>query len=139
MATKTLTRTGASPMNRLMVNPILIPNPIPNRIANQAFQITPQLFPSRFKPQPSLHLPQNDADFLSNVSSLGFLYPTGLPSLRFFLPDALKSSGKTEINQASQCSHFPKEHMSLVSSGARGVMDILLDLANAVEPLVEVL
>ncbi|XWS20131.1 hypothetical protein CRYUN_Cryun31cG0074300 [Craigia yunnanensis] len=36
------------------------------------------------------------------------------------------SSCPMEIHQASQCSSFPKEHISLVSSGARGIMDILL-------------
>ncbi|XWS12086.1 hypothetical protein CRYUN_Cryun37aG0060000 [Craigia yunnanensis] len=93
MATKSLIRTGALLMNRLIANPVLNPNPISNhRIANQGFQITPQLFPSLSKPKTALHLPQNDADSASKVSSLGFLYPTGLPSLRFFLPDGDSSS-----------------------------------------------
>ncbi|XVF25152.1 hypothetical protein REPUB_Repub13aG0188900 [Reevesia pubescens] len=96
MATKALIRTGASLMNRLLTNPILNPNPISNhRITNQAiFQIPPppQLFPSLSKPQNSVYLPQNDADSLSNVSFLGFLYPTGLPSLPFFLPDGDSSN-----------------------------------------------
>ncbi|KAK6268208.1 hypothetical protein QUC31_012368 [Theobroma cacao] len=93
MATKALVRTGASLMNRLIANPLLKQKPISNhRIANQGFQITPQLFPSLLKPQPSLHFPQNDADSLSKVSSLGFLYPTGLPSFRFFLPDVDSAS-----------------------------------------------
>ncbi|XVE88696.1 hypothetical protein DITRI_Ditri19aG0089700 [Diplodiscus trichospermus] len=94
MATKSVIRTGAFLMNRLIAtNPVLNPNPISNhRIANQGFQITPQLFPSPSKPKPALHLPQHDADSFSNVSSLGFLYPTALPSLRFFLPDGDSSS-----------------------------------------------
>ncbi|XP_022724679.1 uncharacterized protein LOC111281247 isoform X2 [Durio zibethinus] len=93
MATKSVIRTGALLMNRLIANPVLNPNPISNhRVANQGFQITPQLFPSLSKPKPALHLPPNDADSLSKVSSLGFLYPTGLPSLRFFLPDGDSSS-----------------------------------------------
>ncbi|XP_022721545.1 39S ribosomal protein L34, mitochondrial-like isoform X1 [Durio zibethinus] len=88
MATKALVRTGASLMNRVMANPVFNPHPISsNRILNQGFQITPQLLSSLSKQQPSLRLPQTDADFLSNVSSLGFLYPNGLPSLRFLLPD----------------------------------------------------
>ncbi|OMO70746.1 hypothetical protein CCACVL1_18675 [Corchorus capsularis] len=88
MATKALIRTGASLMNRLKVNPVLTPNLIStHRIANQGSQITPQLFPSLSKLQTSLHLPQNDVDPVSKVSSIGFLYPTGLPSLPFFLPD----------------------------------------------------
>ncbi|OMO49320.1 Ribosomal protein L34 [Corchorus olitorius] len=93
MATKALIRTGASLMNRLKVNPVLTPNPIStHRIANQGSQITPQLFPSLSKLQQSLHLPQNDVDPVSKVSSIGFLYPTGLPSLPFFLPDVDSSN-----------------------------------------------
>ncbi|XP_022721546.1 uncharacterized protein LOC111278989 isoform X2 [Durio zibethinus] len=92
MATKALVRTGASLMNRVMANPVFNPHPISsNRILNQGFQITPQLLSSLSKQQPSLRLPQTDADFLSNVSSLGFLYPNGLPSLRFLLPDGTLS------------------------------------------------
>ncbi|GMJ14229.1 hypothetical protein like AT3G13882 [Hibiscus trionum] len=88
MATKSLIRNGALLMNRVFANQVLNPNPISNhRVVNQCFQITPQLFP-----KPALHLPQNDADSLSQVSSIGFLYPTGLPSLRFFLPDGDSSS-----------------------------------------------
>ncbi|XWS18859.1 hypothetical protein CRYUN_Cryun32bG0081200 [Craigia yunnanensis] len=93
MATKSLIRTGSLLMNRMVSNPLLNPNPISNhRITNQAFQITPQLFPSLSKPKSALHLLQNDADSLSKVSSLGFLYPIGLPSLRFFLPEGDSSS-----------------------------------------------
>ncbi|XVF74387.1 hypothetical protein PTKIN_Ptkin13bG0106500 [Pterospermum kingtungense] len=94
MATKSLIRNGALLMHRVIANPLLNPNSsISNlRIANQGLQITPQLFPSLSKPNPSLHFPQNDADSVSKVSSLGFLYPTGLPSLRFFLPDGDTSS-----------------------------------------------
>ncbi|KAK8630026.1 hypothetical protein V6N13_078837 [Hibiscus sabdariffa] len=86
MATKSLIRNGALLINRVFANQFLNPNPITNhRVANQGLQITPQLFPS-------LHLAQNDVDSLSQVSSMGFLYPTGLPSLRFFLPDGDSSS-----------------------------------------------
>ncbi|KAL4311371.1 hypothetical protein GQ457_01G047470 [Hibiscus cannabinus] len=93
MATKSLIRNGALLMNRVFANQCLNPNPITNhRVANQGLQITPQLFPSLSKPEPSLHLAQNDVDSLSQVSSMGFLYPTGLPSLRFFFPDGDSSS-----------------------------------------------
>ncbi|KAK8479946.1 hypothetical protein V6N13_032775 [Hibiscus sabdariffa] len=93
MATKSLIRNGALLMNRVFANQVLNPNPISNhRFVNQGFQITPQLFPSLSKLKPAPHLPQNDADSVSQVSSIGFLYPTGLPSLRFFLPDGDSSS-----------------------------------------------
>ncbi|KAE8689885.1 50S ribosomal protein L34 [Hibiscus syriacus] len=93
MATKSLIRNGALLMNRVFANQFMNPNPVTNhRVVNQGLQITPQLFPSLSKPKPSLHLTQNDADSISQVSSMGFLYPTGLPSLRFFLPDGDSSS-----------------------------------------------
>ncbi|KAK8503366.1 hypothetical protein V6N13_016621 [Hibiscus sabdariffa] len=93
MATKSLIRNGALLMNRVFANQFLNPNPITNhRVANQGLQITPRLFPSLSNPEPALHLAQNDVDSLSQVSSMGFLYPTGLPSLRFFLPDGDSSS-----------------------------------------------
>ncbi|GLT74580.1 hypothetical protein SLA2020_463680 [Shorea laevis] len=95
MATKTLIKSGASFFSRLISNPAINTNASPtNRITAEALRITPQLFPSLSKPatQTSLHLPQNDSESVSKVSSLGFLYPSGLPSLRFFLPDGDSSS-----------------------------------------------
>ncbi|GMI72378.1 hypothetical protein like AT3G13882 [Hibiscus trionum] len=93
MATKSLIKNGALLMNRVFANQFLNPNPITNhRVVNQGLQIAPQLFPSLSKQKPALHLTQNDADSISQVSSMGFLYPTGLPSLRFFLPDGDSSS-----------------------------------------------
>ncbi|XAR67608.1 hypothetical protein NMG60_11002436 [Bertholletia excelsa] len=90
MASKTLVRTGASLMNRLL-NPLLQPprnsssNPLVAsfRILNTALNLPPPLS----KLQTSVHLPQNDSEILKRVSSEGFLYPCGLPTLRFFLPD----------------------------------------------------
>ncbi|TYJ31589.1 hypothetical protein E1A91_A06G209900v1 [Gossypium mustelinum] len=94
MATKSLIRNGAMLMNRVLVKQALNPNPISkNRVLNQGIQITPQLFPSLSKSKLEIpHLPRNDVDSLSEVSSTGFLYPFGLPSLRFFLPDGDSSS-----------------------------------------------
>ncbi|XP_039053909.1 uncharacterized protein LOC120196098 [Hibiscus syriacus] len=168
MATKSLIRNGVLLMNRVFANQFLNSNPIiNNRVVNQGLQITPQLFPSLSKTKPSLHLTQNDADSLSQVSSMGFLYPTGLPSLRFLLPDDTLSNyafdcfemkwenllvsfslyrGNSlfilfiwcifikyafliivpEIHQVSQCSVSPREHISLVPSGAKEIMDFSL-------------
>ncbi|XP_021903075.1 uncharacterized protein LOC110818484 [Carica papaya] len=94
MATKTLIKAGASLVNRVFSSPILrVQTPKSNQHAvSQRLQITQPLFPSLSKLQPSPHLPQNDADSLSRLSSEGFLYPSGLPSLRFFLPDVDSSS-----------------------------------------------
>nr|XP_023916602.1 uncharacterized protein LOC112028171 isoform X1 [Quercus suber]XP_023916603.1 uncharacterized protein LOC112028171 isoform X2 [Quercus suber]POF05383.1 50s ribosomal protein l34 [Quercus suber] len=92
MASKTLVRTGASLVNRFLSNPFLrqSPNPNPNqRIMSQGLDVTPKLFPSLSKFENSLHLPQyqNDAESIRKVASEGFVYPSGLPSLSFYLPE----------------------------------------------------
>ncbi|KAE8710336.1 MYB7 [Hibiscus syriacus] len=154
MATKSLIRNGVLLMNRVFANQFLNSNPIiNNRVVNQGLQITPQLFPSLSKTKPSLHLTQNDADSLSQVSSMGFLYPTGLPSLRFLLPDDTLSNYAfdcfemkwenllyafliivPEIHQVSQCSVSPREHISLVPSGAKEIMDFSLGNVSFSQP-----
>ncbi|XP_071742432.1 uncharacterized protein [Rutidosis leptorrhynchoides] len=88
MSSKTLIRTGASLMTRIM-NPVYHHNPNHNLIP-QIFEITPKVYTP--PPFPFLNLIQNDAETLTRVSSEGFLYPCGLPSLRFFLPDGDDSS-----------------------------------------------
>ncbi|KAJ0007555.1 hypothetical protein Pint_28967 [Pistacia integerrima] len=85
MATKTLIRTGASLLNRLVSKSPLLHQP--NTTHN------PHVFPSLSKIQTSLHLPpQNDAFSLSKLSSQAFVHPSGLPSLEFFLPEGDSSS-----------------------------------------------
>ena len=96
MASKTLARTGASLVNRFLSNPFLrqSPNPNPNqRIVSQGLDVTPKLFPSLSKFENSLHLPQyqNDAELIRKVASEGFVYPSGLPSLSFYLPEGTLS------------------------------------------------
>ncbi|GMQ08283.1 hypothetical protein CsSME_00052078 [Camellia sinensis var. sinensis] len=93
MASKTLVRTGASLMNRLL-NPLLQQqqkNTSSNHlIASSCLEITPMIFPpSLSKFQTSLNVPHNDSDPLKRLSFDGFLYPSGLPSLGFFLPDVI--------------------------------------------------
>ncbi|XP_059455808.1 uncharacterized protein LOC132186045 [Corylus avellana] len=94
MASKTLVRTGGSLMNRFLSNSFLHQKPNPNhQIVSHGLDITPMLFPSLSKFQTSLHFPQqNDAELLRKVDVEGFVYPCGLPSLRFFLPDGDDSS-----------------------------------------------
>ncbi|XP_030973182.1 uncharacterized protein LOC115993048 isoform X2 [Quercus lobata] len=92
MASKTLSRTGASLVNRFLSNPFLRQsrNTNPNqRIVSQGLDVTPKLFPSLSKFENSLHLPQyqNDAESIRKVASEGFVYPSGLPSLSFYLPE----------------------------------------------------
>ncbi|XP_059642414.1 uncharacterized protein LOC132284337 [Cornus florida] len=89
MSSKTLMRTGVSLMNRLL-NPMILQQSSSSShlIASHAPEITPKLFPpclSNFRTP--LNLPQDDAETLKRLNSVGFLYPCGLPSLRFFLPD----------------------------------------------------
>ncbi|XP_009588877.1 uncharacterized protein LOC107825667 [Nicotiana tabacum] len=84
-SSKTLIRTGVSLISRLM-NQNLKFSAQKSEIANQT--LTSRLFPSLSSQSPiPLHLPQSDVDSFKKVSSEGFLYPTGLPSLPFFLPD----------------------------------------------------
>ncbi|KAK4591116.1 hypothetical protein RGQ29_021347 [Quercus rubra] len=97
MASKNLARTGASLVNRFFPNPFLrqSPNPNPNQwIVSQGLDVTPKLFPSLSKFENSLHLPQyqNDAELIRKVASEGFVYPSGLPSLSFYLPEGDVSS-----------------------------------------------
>ncbi|KAF3450589.1 hypothetical protein FNV43_RR06678 [Rhamnella rubrinervis] len=95
MASKTLIRTGASLMNRLISSPFVLQKPNSSSpFVSHGLEITPKLFPSLSHFQTSLHLQQTDAEPLNKVASEGFLYPCGLPSLRFFLPDADDSSSE---------------------------------------------
>jgi len=73
MASNSVLRSGASLLNRLSKS-------LPLRSNNPQFQS--HFFPSLSK-LPAPISPQNDAEFPHHQ---GFLYPCGLPSLRFFLP-----------------------------------------------------
>ncbi|KAI4329107.1 hypothetical protein L6164_021407 [Bauhinia variegata] len=87
MASKTLLKTGASFLNRLsnlFLNQSLHSN---HQIVSHGLEITPKLFPSISKLPSSLQLQQNDAEPMNKLTYKGFLYPCGLPSMRFFLPD----------------------------------------------------
>ncbi|KAI4355457.1 hypothetical protein L6164_004230 [Bauhinia variegata] len=87
MASKTLLRNGASLLNRL-TNSILHQSLRSNhRITSHGHEITPKLFPSISKVSNSFQLPQNDAEPMKKLTYEGFLYPCGIPSIRFFLPD----------------------------------------------------
>ncbi|XP_052181674.1 uncharacterized protein LOC127794538 [Diospyros lotus] len=91
MASKTLVRAGASLMNRFLKNT----SSTNHQIATTCLEGTPMpmiLPPVLSKSLDSVHLHRNDPDSLKTVSSHAFLYPCGLPSLRFFLPDGNESS-----------------------------------------------
>ncbi|GMN36951.1 hypothetical protein TIFTF001_006423 [Ficus carica] len=88
MASKTLIRSGSSLINRFLSNPILHQKTTSNSpVVSHGLDITPKLFPSLSNFQSPLHLHQNDAESMKKVANEGFVYPCGLPSLRFFLPD----------------------------------------------------
>ncbi|KAM0055278.1 hypothetical protein Hdeb2414_s0006g00204251 [Helianthus debilis subsp. tardiflorus] len=77
-------------MTRFM-NLVLYQSPT-QKIVPQIFDIqpklfTPPLFSSVLKVQNPVNLIQNDVETLKKVCSKGFLYPCGLLSLRFFLPN----------------------------------------------------
>ncbi|XP_054782469.1 uncharacterized protein LOC129289685 [Prosopis cineraria] len=65
-----------------------------HQAASPALEIAPKLFPSVSKLPTSLQLPQNEAESPNKFAPDRFLYPCGLSSLRFFLPDGDASSSE---------------------------------------------
>ncbi|KAI8548526.1 hypothetical protein RHMOL_Rhmol07G0279400 [Rhododendron molle] len=97
MASKSVVKTGGSVISRLLNNPMLQKHKCTSSsnhlIASSCFEIAPMIYPASLsKFQTSLRFPQTDDDTLKRISADGFLYPCGLPSLRFFLPDGDGSS-----------------------------------------------
>ncbi|KAJ4895969.1 Ribosomal protein L34 [Raphanus sativus] len=93
MAAKTLIRSGASLMNRFLSKPTtnLVQNNLRSfqQIAPQRRQELPPCF------FPSLTILQNslsESATLQELTERGFLHPSGLPSLDFFLPEVDPSS-----------------------------------------------
>ncbi|KAL4589258.1 hypothetical protein LXL04_002164 [Taraxacum kok-saghyz] len=100
MSSKTLIRNGVSLMTRIM-NPAVHHNPA-QKFVPQLFEIAPKLsipppFPSLLKLHNPLNLVQNEAETVNRVSVEEFLYPCGLPSLEFFLPDGDESSSSEPL------------------------------------------
>ncbi|XP_031104658.1 uncharacterized protein LOC116009679 [Ipomoea triloba] len=98
-SSRTLIRTSFSLMNRLVSQ-----NSTRNtqQLVSQTLEITPKLFPSiSSQSQAPLNLPESNADLIRNLSSEGFLYPCGLPSLRFFLPEV--TPGETSSSEPLLC------------------------------------
>ncbi|XP_076923995.1 uncharacterized protein LOC143586315 [Bidens hawaiensis] len=87
MSSKTLIRPGFSLLTRIF-NPDL-QGPA-QKIVPQIFDMNPPPFPSQ--KQNPINLIENETETLKKVCSEGLLYPCGLPSLRFFLPDGDDSS-----------------------------------------------
>ncbi|PWA70835.1 ribosomal protein L34 [Artemisia annua] len=83
MSSKTLIRTGASFLTRI-TNPVLHHDPIHKLIPMVS---TSPSFQSLLKVQNPVNVAQFEKETLIRVQSEGFMYPCGLPSFRFFLPD----------------------------------------------------
>ncbi|KAH0880898.1 hypothetical protein HID58_068292 [Brassica napus] len=91
MAAKTLIRSGALLMNRFLSKPTtnLVKNNLRSfqQIAPQGPELPPYFPPSLSNLQRSLYSPPNDTVTLKELTERGFLHPSGLPSLEFFLPE----------------------------------------------------
>ncbi|CAF1934887.1 hypothetical protein Bca4012_074330 [Brassica carinata] len=96
MAAKTLIRSGALLMNRFLSKPTtnLVKNNLRSfqQIAPQGPELPPYFPPSLSNLQRSLYSPPNDTVTLKELTERGFLHPSGLPSLEFFLPEVDPSS-----------------------------------------------
>ncbi|XP_010487165.1 PREDICTED: uncharacterized protein LOC104765186 [Camelina sativa] len=97
MAAKTLIRSGASLMNRFLSKPTM--NLVQSnlrasiqQIAPQRQELPPYFFPSLSNLQSTLNSSPNDTASIQELNDRGFLYPSGLPSLEFFLPEVDPSS-----------------------------------------------
>lgn len=102
MAAKTLIRSGASLMNRFLSKPTttLVQNNLRSfqQIAPQRQELPPCfLFPSLTNLQNKLNPRVNDTVTLQELTERGFLHPSGLPSLEFFLPEGLLLCSLTSI------------------------------------------
>lgn len=80
---RTLIRTGISLATRLVKSPAGTGSFFQQIASPTPLEIAPKLFPSLN----NLYLPQNDSQSLKKLSCEPLLYPCGLPSLPFFLPD----------------------------------------------------
>ncbi|XP_047940222.1 uncharacterized protein LOC125187640 [Salvia hispanica] len=97
-SSKSLIRCGASMATRFLGRPFHN-TPIPFLSPKHELIAAPKILPLLFVPQSqkmapfySPPQPQNDVDFLIKLSSQGFLYPSGLPSLPLLLPEGDESS-----------------------------------------------
>ncbi|CAN7001534.1 unnamed protein product [Brassica rapa subsp. trilocularis] len=139
MAAKTLIRSGASLMNRFLSKPTtnLLQNNLRSiqQIAPQGPELPPYFPPSFSNLQSSLHSPRNDTVTLKELTERGFLHPSGLPSLEFFLPEALSLLFVSTLQsctlfalilRVSHCFYSPRGHSNLAPSGANVTMDSLL-------------
>ncbi|KAG6390586.1 hypothetical protein SASPL_148324 [Salvia splendens] len=148
-SSKSLIRAGASMSTRFLSRAFhTSPNPFlsPKHELIGAAKLLPSLFiPQSQKMAPfySPPQPQNDVDSLRKLFSEGFLYPCGLPSLPFLLPEAsashsvsngavsvecpktktVGSEKETNLHQVSLCFVTQRGRTNQVTSDAKGFMD----------------
>lgn len=82
-AARTLIRSGISMATRLVKSPAGTGSFCQQIASPTPLEIAPKLFPFLN----NLYMPQNNSQSLKKLSCEPFLYPCGLPSLPFFLPD----------------------------------------------------
>ncbi|KAL6495933.1 hypothetical protein OROGR_030496 [Orobanche gracilis] len=111
MASSKTLRTGVSLMARFLNqtvprNPNSIVSPSPELIAHRRFP--PSVFIPHFHKTTPLHFAQhqNDVEPLRKLFSESFLYPSGLPSLPFFLPEEHSSDVVVEWRKENSWKAF---------------------------------
>ncbi|AEE75432.1 Ribosomal protein L34 [Arabidopsis thaliana] len=106
-------------------------------IAPQGQEIPPYFFPSLSNLQSSLISRPNDTASLQELNERGFLYPSGLPSLEFFLPEvyAMQSLDARE-SSALYCSLALRLLVSakLYIFAARWYLSNVFVFGNVVDP-----
>ncbi|XP_040873506.1 uncharacterized protein [Glycine max] len=109
-------RSGASSLLTRLSKSLLLHSKNPNPHS--------QLLLPSLSRLPGAISPQNDAEF---PHKQGFLYPCGLPSLRFFLPqEFIIVLQGTLLHQMILCFYSPKERINQALFDGRGTMDFLL-------------
>ncbi|RZC51844.1 hypothetical protein C5167_020265 [Papaver somniferum] len=105
---RTLTRASTSLIKQFLVHP---QKPILNQQPQKLLltqKITPNLFPSFQNFQNNrIYSPESEEEIMNRLSYQGFLYPCGLPSLRFFLPEVDDSSSSEPLSLLPKRTYQP--------------------------------
>ncbi|KAI3878320.1 hypothetical protein MKX03_021780 [Papaver bracteatum] len=111
MSTRTLTRASTSLIKQFLFHPqkpILNQHPQKLLLTQTSNEITPNLFPSFQNLQNNrIYSPESEEEIMNRLSYQGFLYPCGLPSLRFFLPEVDDSSSSEPLSLLPKRTYQP--------------------------------
>ncbi|KAI3979409.1 hypothetical protein MKX01_001601 [Papaver californicum] len=114
MSTRTLARASTSLVKQFMNHPqkpILNHHPQKLLLTQTKNESTPNLFPSfqKFQNSNRIYSPEIDdeEEIINKISYQGFLYPCGLPSLRFFLPEVDDSSSSEPLSLLPKRTYQP--------------------------------